>query len=119
MILDRLQKVDKHTKKLIEEMRKALFSMGVRTSNERAWAILQAAFKLPFEYIIGLNEEIEYQGAGVHISSKHGDQLVVIKDLGRFEVKAVGNEGNRKAVVKFIPSEDIKNLAEEAIRVKE
>lgn len=119
MILDKLQKTDKHTKKLIKEMRKLLFSMGIRTSHERAWAILQASFKLPFEYIIGLNKEIEYQGSGVHISSKHGDQLVVVKDLGRFEVKAVGKKGKRKAAVKFVPSEDIKRLAEETIEVKE
>lgn len=119
MIPDRLQKTDKHTKELIKRMRKMMFSMGIRTSDERAWALLQATFKLPFEYIIELNNEIEYQGAGVHLSSKHGNQKISVKDLGRFEIKAVGKKGKRKATVKFIPSEDIKNLAESKVVVKE
>lgn len=119
MILDKLQKTDKHTKHLIKEVQKLLFSLGIRTSKERAWAVFQQVFKLPFEYVASLNDEIEYQGAGVHISSRHGNQLVVIKDLGRFEIKAVGKPGKRKATIKFTPSEDIKRLVEESVEVKE
>ena len=118
-MLQRLQKKDKHTKELIKQMTKYLFSVGIRTSEERAWDILQTAFKLPFEYVVSLNDEIGYQGQGVHISSKHGDQLVTIKDLGRFELKAVGKEDSRKAVVKFKPSEDINRLVETKVKVIE
>lgn len=118
-ILPRLQKDDEHTKNLIKEMKSFLFSIGIRTSEERAWTILQHAFKLPFAYMIDLNKEIEYQGQGTHISSKHGDQLLVIKNLGRFELKAVGKEGFRKPVIKFIPSEDVKNEVISKVKVIE
>lgn len=118
-MLPRLQKTDSHTKEVIKQMRDYLFSVGIRTSEERAWAILQTAFKLPFEYMVSINDEIGYQGQGVHISSKHGNQLVTIKDLGRFELKAVGKENNRKAVIKFKPSEDIARLVEEKVKVVE
>lgn len=114
-MLDKLQKVDKDTIELIDRFRDYLFSIGIRTSRERAWAIFQTAYKLPFEMIIKRNKKIKYQGQGVHISSKHGKQQMVIKDVGKFIVQGVSSKksGTKKAAVKFTPSEDIKQLAAE------
>lgn len=113
-MLSKLQKVDKDTNELIEEFRKYLFSIGIRTSSERAWDILQKAYKVPFEFLIEKNDTIKYQGAGAHISHKHGDQLLVVKNLGKFEVKGIVNKttGTKRATVKFSPSADIRELAE-------
>lgn len=112
-MLDRLQKKDIDTNALIDEVQKFLFSVGVRTSKERAWEIFKTCFKLPFELLISRNEKIEYQGQGVHLSSRHNVQRLIIKSIGKFELKGVSSKNtvNKKAVVKFVPSKDIKNLA--------
>lgn len=119
MILDRLQKVDKDTLEVIDIVTDTLFRLGVRTSKERAWEIFKQLNKIPFEFLIDRNKEIEYQGQGVHLSSKHAKQRLVIKDIGKYEVKAVSARKSldRKAVIKFTPSEDIKNYALENIKV--
>lgn len=113
-MLDKLQKVDKETLSIIKLVKQTLFSMGIRTSDERAWEVFKRLNKLPFEYLINRNKDgIEYQGQGVHLSSKHANQRLVIKDIGQYELKAVSARQNleKKAVVKFTPSEDIKNKA--------
>lgn len=111
-MLNKLQKIDKDTNDLIESFRDYLFSVGVRTSKERAWDILQQSYKLPFEFLISKNQSIKYQGAGKHISHKHDNQLMVIRNLGKFEVKGVVNKatGTKSATIKFTPSNDIKEL---------
>lgn len=112
-MLDKLQKVDKDTNELINAVQKYLFSVGIRTSKERAWDILQTMYKIPFEMLIKRNSVIKYQGQGAHISSKHGAQLMVIKNIGRFEVKGIVNTKTKtkRAKVKYTPSADIQNLA--------
>ena len=111
-MLSKLQKIDKDTNDLIEQYRQYLMSVGIRTSKERAWDILQQAYKLPFEFLVSKNQSIKYQGAGAHISHKHNNQLMVIKNLGKFEVKGIVNKatGTKRATVKFTPSNDIKEL---------
>ena len=118
-MLDRLQKIDQDTNDLIEEVQKFLFSVGVRTSKERAWAIFKACYKIPFEMLITRNNTIEYQGQGVHLSSRHNKQRLVIKDIGKFEIKGVSMKKDiaKTAVVKFIPSYDIKNLVAAKVEV--
>lgn len=116
-MLDKLQKVDKDTNDLINEVRKYLFSVGIRTSRERAWDILQTVHQLPYKILIDKNPRIKYQGAGAHISHKHGDQLLAIKHLGKFEIKGVSSKKDKKktATVKFTPSNEIKKLMESVI----
>lgn len=110
-MLNRLQKVDKDTNELIDAVKDFLFSVGVRTSRERAWEIFKEVYKIPFRILIERNDEIKYQGQGTHLSSKHGSQLLVIHDIGRFELKGIAKGPSKKAVVKYVPSQDIKNLA--------
>jgi hypothetical protein len=112
-MLKRLQKVDQDTNDLIAEIQKFLFSVGVRTSKERAWEIFKACYKIPFEMLIERNDTIEYQGQGVHLSSRHDKQRLVIKDIGKFELKGVSmkKDAKKTAAVKFVPSYDIKNMA--------
>lgn len=110
-MLDRLQKVDKDTNELIDAVKDFLFSVGVRTSRERAWEIFKEVYKIPFRMLIERNDEIKYQGQGTHLSSKHGAQLLVVHDIGRFELKGIAKGPSKKAVVKYVPSQDIKNLA--------
>lgn len=118
-ILGRLQKVDEETLEIIDLVRDQLFKLGIRTSRERAWEVFKQLNKIPFEYLIDRNKEIEYQGQGTHITNKFANQRLVIKDVGRYEIKAVGRkDAPKKAVIKFIPSEDIKKLAA-GIEVKE
>lgn len=110
-MLNRLQKVDKDTNELIDAVKDFLFSVGVRTSRERAWEIFKEVYKIPFRILIERNDEIKYQGQGTHLSSKHGSQLLVVHDIGRFELKGIAKGSSKKAVVKYVPSQDIKNLA--------
>jgi hypothetical protein len=121
-MLDRLQKADQETIEFIKLIKQTLFSLGIRTSEERAWEVFKSLNKLPFQVLIDKNKEegIKYQGQGVHLSSKHANQRLVIKDVGQWEIKAVSARKGmaRKAVVKFTPSEDIKKLALE-VEVKE
>lgn len=121
-ILDKLQKVDEETLDIVGLTQDILFSLGIRTSKERAWEVFKRLNKLPFEYLINRNKKdgIEYQGQGVHLSSKHANQRLVIKEVGQYELKAVSARKSleKKAVVKFTPSEDIKKLALE-VEVKD
>lgn len=107
----KLQKIDDDTNALIDNFRAYLFSIGYRATREKAWLILQKAHKLPYEHLIEKNKGgIYYQGQGKHISSKHGDQLMVVRELGRFEVKAVSDrkeETSYSSVIKFKPSQDL------------
>ena len=113
-MLKRLQKKDEKTNELIERVRKYLFSVGVRTSKERAWDIFQNVFTIPFEYMAEKNPKIKYQGSGVQISKKHGDQLLVVKGIGRFEVQGVSvkKDRSKKAAIKFKPAQEIRSLFE-------
>ena len=117
-----LQKIDDDTNKLIDLFKDFLHSNGIRTTRERAWIILQKAHRLPFEYLIEKNTDgIAYQGAGQHISSKHGNQLMVVKELGRFEVKAVSDRKsrNRKATIRYKLPNDLLTEIQERIPVEE
>jgi hypothetical protein len=113
-MLNRLQKADKDTNELIDQVQKHLFSIGIRTSRERAWDIFQTIHQLPYRYLIEKNPVIKYQGVGAHISHKHGSQMLVIKHLGKFEIKGVSDKKDKKkkASIKFKPSNDIKKLVE-------
>lgn len=113
-MLTRLQKTDKDTNELIDIVKDYLFSVGVRTSRERAWEIFKAIHKLPYKIMVEKNPVIKYQGQGRHISSKHGDQLLSIKDVGRFELMGVSSKKGqqKRAAIKFTPSNDIKELIE-------
>lgn len=115
-----VQKIDERTNEIIELFTQFLFSVGVRTSKQRAWEILKKAHRLPFEYLIALNEDdgIEYQGQGKHLSAKHGNQLMVIRELGRFELKAVSDRRSRekRPTIKYIVPKDL--LAETRERIK-
>lgn len=113
--LDKLQKSDTDTLELIEAFTDYLFSIGVRTDKERAWAIFQTAFKLPYDLLAKRNNEITYQGQGVHLThKKFGNQILTIKDLGRFEIKA---NKNGRVKVNFTPSKDVFNYLEEKVKV--
>lgn len=117
-----LQKIDDDTNKLIDLFKDFLHSNGIRTTRERAWIILQKAHRLPFEYLIEKNTDgIEYQGAGQHISSKHGNQLMVVKELGRFEVKAVSDRKSRsrKATIRYKLPNDLLTEIQERIPVED
>jgi len=120
-MLSRLQKVDKDTNDLIEMVKDYLFSVGVRTSKERAWDIFQAIHQLPYKFLVERNNEIKYQGQGQHITHKHGNQLLTIKNIGKFELKGVSvkKDKAKKASIKFTPSKEIKRLVEESIKVIE
>jgi len=109
-MLSRLQKADKDTNELIDSVRDYLFSVGVRTSRERAWDIFQNVHRIPYKLLVSRNKEIPYQGQGKHISHKHGDQLLVIKNIGKFELKGVSmkKDQQKKATIKFSPSAEIK-----------
>jgi len=111
-MLDKLQKADDDTNELIDEVQKYLFSIGIRTSKERAWDIFQTVHQLPYKVLIEKNPTIKYQGVGAHISHKHGSQLLVIKHLGKFEMKGVSSKKDQKktASIKFSPSNEIKRL---------
>lgn len=113
-MLDSLQKSDKDTNELIDKVRDYLFSIGIRTTRERAWDIFQTVHQLPYKMLIERNPVITYQGNGQHISYKHGNQLLVVRHLGRFEIKGVSARKNKKkvAAIKFSPSYDIKKLVE-------
>jgi len=114
-MLTKLQKADKDTNKLIDEYKDFLFSIGIRTSRERAWEIFQQAHKLPYTMLIKANPEISYQGAGRHITHSQGNQLLVIKNIGKFEIKGVSDkkDNEKSAAIKFIPSNDVKAMLEE------
>jgi hypothetical protein len=111
-MLNKLQKADKDTNDLIDMVKNYLFSVGIRTSRERAWDVFQAIHKLPYKLIANRNPSIVYQGQGQHILAKHGNQLLVIKEVGRFELKGVSSKKGqpKHAAVKFIPSADIQKL---------
>lgn len=113
-MLKKLQKVDADTNELINQYRQFLFDNGIRTSKERAWELFQHAHKLPYLMLIEANPKITYQGVGAHISHKHGKQLLVIKNVGKFEIKGVSNKksNSKSAAIKFQPSNDIKKLLE-------
>lgn len=121
-MLNKLQKADADTNELINQVRDYLFSIGIRTSRERAWDIFQKVHQLPYLMLIEKNPEIEYQGVGQHIShNKHSKQFLAIKNVGRFELKGVSStrDQKKKAAVKFMPSAEMKRLVAEKVEVKE
>lgn len=121
-MLNKLQKADKDTNDLINQVKEYLFSIGIRTSRERAWDIFQTVHQMPYLMLVERNPEIEYQGVGQHIShNKHGNQFLAIKSVGRFELKGVSSkrEQKKKAAVKFMPSAEMKKLVAEKVKVKE
>lgn len=111
-MLSKLQKVDKDTNDLIDQVREYLFSIGIRTTRERAWDIFQAIHQLPYKILIERNKTIKYQGAGAHISHKHENQLLVVKNIGRFEIKGVSSKKDKKktATIKFMPSYEVRDM---------
>ena len=48
-MLSKLQKADKDTNDLIDQVREYLFSIGIRTTRERAWDIFQSVHQLPYK----------------------------------------------------------------------
>ena len=46
--------------------------------------------------LVERNQTIKYQGAGAHISHKHDSQLLVIKNIGRFEIKGVSSKKTKR-----------------------
>ena len=48
-MLDRLQKADQETIEFIKLIKQTLFSLGIRTSEERAWEVFKSLNKLPFQ----------------------------------------------------------------------
>lgn len=116
-MLKSLQKSDKDTNELIDRVKEYLFSIGIRTTRERAWEILQKVNHLPYEMLLEKNPEITYQGPGRHVrQSTHEGQVFVIKDLGRYELKGLAKG---KAVIKFIPSHTLKNKVAESVKVRQ
>lgn len=116
-MLNSLQKSDKDTNELIERVKDYLFSIGIRTTRERAWDILQKVNHLPYEMLLEKNPEITYQGQGRHVrQTTHESQVFVIRSLGRYELKGLSNG---KAVIKFIPSKALKNKVSESVKVNE
>ena len=118
-MLKKLQKTDKDTKELIKEVQKYLFSVGIRTSKERAWDIFQNVFKIPYMMMLERNDKIPYQGAGRHITHNHGEQLLTVKNIGKFELKGVSDKKSKskRASIRFVPSYEIKRLIEESVEV--
>ena len=118
--LSKLQKSDKDTNELIDKVREYLFSIGIRTSRERAWDIFQAIHKMPYEILITKNKVIKYQGQGQHISHKNQpSQVLTIKDIGKFEIKAVSSTKSKpkRASIKFVASKDIQKMLDEKVEV--
>ena len=111
-MLNKLQKADKDTNDLIDQVRAYLFSIGIRATRERAWDIFQAVHQIPYKMLIEKNPKIKYQGAGAHISHKHNSQLLVVKNLGRFEIKGVSSKKDKKktATIKFMPSYEVRDM---------
>lgn len=118
-MLSRLQKIDKDTNDIINMIRDYLFSIGIRTSKERAWAIFQTVHQMPYKLMVERNKKITYQGQGKHITHKYGNQLLVVKNIGKFELKGVSvrKDKAKRAVIKFMPSAEIKTLVENSIEV--
>lgn len=118
--LNKLQKSSEDTKQLIDKVQEFLFSIGIRTSKERAWYIFQQVFKMPYEVLLEKNQKIEYQGAGRNLTHKeHGNQILTINDVGRFELKGISNKQGVKAVVKFTPSKEVLDYVENNVKVVE
>lgn len=114
-MLKRLKKSDIDTNELIDRVRDYLFSIGIRTSRERAWDILQKVHHLPYEMLIEKNPEIKYQGPGRHIRiSTHENQVFHIRELGRYELKGFSTG---KAAIKFTPAEAVKKKVSEEVKV--
>ena len=80
----RIFKIDTDTVELIEEVRRYLFSIGIRTSRERAWDIFKSVFQIPFNMLIEKNPKLEYSRRPARNSS----QVLSVRDLGRFVLKA-------------------------------
>lgn len=111
-MLKKLQKIDDDTNELIDRVKGYLFSVGIRTSRERTWDIIQNITTLPYEMLAERNDVIKYQGQGKHITHKHGNQMMVIRDIGKYELKGVSRskEDAKRASVKFLPSAAITSL---------
>lgn len=119
MITKKLQKADIDTNALIDTMQaylkeyfRQLGIRGIVVSREMAWDFFQTSHKLPYMLLISRNPTIIYQGQGRHLSKKHSDQQLVIKNIGRFEMKGVSHKKDlaKTASIKFKPSKDIEKL---------
>lgn len=114
------QRKDTRTRYFIKKFRAFLLSKHLRVDEDRAWEILYASYSIPFEYLVEKNPKIEYQGKGVHLSSKHKNQILHIYGLGTFEVKAVSPRRSKKgkrAVIKFSPSKRFQDYVEANVEV--
>lgn len=119
-MLERLQKTDSDTLELISKVKDFLFSINIRIDDERAWEIFRGVFTLPFEMLLARNPEIKYQGPGRHLRlNKHSNQRLVIRGLGKFELKAVSSKRDerKKASIKFTPGEGLRKTIEDRIVV--
>ena len=118
-MLAKLQTKDTRSNELIDKVTAYLFSVGIRTTRERAWDIIQNVHRIPYEMLVELNPVIKYQGQGTHISRKHGNQLLSIRNLGNFELKGVSNKKGmaKKASIRFRPSKTLRRYIEENIEV--
>lgn len=126
--MSKLQKADADTNALIDAMQAFLLDyfrskgiMGLPITREFAWDVFSTVHKLPYALLINRNPVIEYQGPGTHISSKHGSQQLVIKNIGKFELKGVSarKDLKKKPSIKFKPSKDIIQMLEENVEVIE
>lgn len=118
---NRLQKADADTNALIDSFQAYLIEYfrkkgirGLNITREFAWDVFRTVHKLPYALLIQRNPKIKYQGVGQHISSKHGSQQLVIKEIGKFELQGVSmkREQSKKAAIKFKPSKDIQKMLE-------
>jgi len=118
-MLRRLQKENKDTNELIDLVKEYLFSVGVRTSRERAWDIFKSIHQMPYKMMVEKNKEIEYQGQGAHISHKHGDQMLSIHGVGKFRLLGASckKDKEKRAVIKFEPSNDIQRYIRDNVKV--
>lgn len=120
-MLKKLQKTDEDTIALIKEVSKYLFSIGIRTSEERAWDIVQEIYKIPYKMLVERNPEItKWTEDGKYAARTSGKHQLSIRGLGKFTLQAVGkgkNKDNNSARVKFAPSKDIQNILDEKVKV--
>jgi len=114
----RFQKQDKDTLALISAVKQYLFSLGIRVDDQKAFDIFLIMNKLPYYVLIDRNESITYQGQGTHLTHKeNSSQILVVKDIGRFELKAVKGNNTFTPKFRFIPSQDLQDLVKKEVRV--
>lgn len=118
---NRIQVKSELTNEFLDELVDFFFQANIRVERKRAYMLFREITKLPYKFLIEKNREIPYRGQGVHINSEHGNQLLSIWGVGKYEVKAVSSSKDKAKTpkVKFTPSADIKKLVKENVRVIE